>query len=357
MSFKEKYLFIQNKINEELRKFFESELKKVDSFPFNYAKDLLKAMEDFTLRGGKRLRPLLFITSYFGAGGGREEIYKVSCSIELAESFLLVHDDIMDKDIIRRGGETLHIYAQKWFKNNFGEKDKEHCGLSLGILGGDLFSNYSFKPLLSSNFPSNLKLLALEIFIENLEKCYWGQFYDILTTKMDIENVKEDDYLFLVEHKTASYTTVMPLLMGSIFAGKKGEYLEQMKKFGKYLGIAFQIKDDILGVFGDVDKMGKSNLSDLKEGKKTLLVIKAYEKGEEREKDFLKEKLGSGILQEEDLMKFREIFEKTGALEYAEEKAREYIQKAKIVFEKIPFKEEWKDFLNDLMNYIIEREK
>ena len=193
--------------------------------------------------------------------------------------------------------------------------------------------------------------------IENLEKCYWGQFYDILITKMDIENVKEDDYLFLVEYKTASYTTIMPLLMGSIFAGKKGEYLEQMKKFGKYLGIAFQIKDDILGVFGDIDKTGKSNLSDLKEGKKTLLVIKAYEKSKKQEKDFLKEKLGGRNLQEEDLIKFREIFEKTGALEYAEEKAREYIQKAKIVFEKIPFKEEWKDFLNDLMNYIIEREK
>lgn len=257
-------------IDLELKTFLEKKNKNSALIDTNL-KNILLYLKDLNLRGGKRIRGILTIIGYTLFKNYNKEIIKAAVAIELMESFFLIHDDITDNDELRRGSLTLHKALKKKYKN----------GISYALVSADLLSALGNELLTNINFKNKNK--ALQIFNKAITTTCYGQIYDML-----IENktsITESELSKLHELKTAFYTIEAPLKIGAILANASEKDLKLISSFAPPLGKAFQLKDDILGIFGSKSQLGKSPLSDLKQGKKTLLIIKALQKAKKKTKN------------------------------------------------------------------------
>lgn len=305
---------------------------------------ILDFIIDFCTRGGKRMRPILFIKGYESVGGKDiEEITRTSICIELLEAYLLIHDDIIDCDSMRRGGPSFHEMAKEWAK-------EVHFGLSSAIVAGDMLGSLATKVIMESNFSESLKLSALHEFIEAELNCFHGELYDVIIER---EDVSEQEYIRMVDLKTASYTTKAPLVMGAILGNGNTEQIEVLREYGKFLGRAFQITDDILGTFGDKNATGKPVASDIKQGKKTILLLYALRNATPKHIDFLHNSIGNKNLTHHQIEEVRKIFIRTGALEYAKACAAKYAKEATSVLASSNLKKT--EFLTQLTNFIVDR--
>ena len=326
-------------IENELKNFFKKKLKDANFHP--KVLEVLNIIEEYTLRGGKRLRPVLMITGYkLYDGKDENEIIKASCSIELIQSYLLIHDDIIDESDLRRGRPTVH----KIYENLYGERK---FGENMAIIAGDLASIYAEEILNDVNIDENLKYRALIKMASIVETTGYGQVIDVFSSRID--DFGEDELLLLHQYKTAKYTIEGPLILGAILAG--GDDFKMISEYSIPVGIAFQLQDDILGLFGNEETIGKPVTSDLEEGKKTLLILKAMEDG--RYRNYLKNILGKKNIGIKDLEKVREIVTNTGALDYTYSLAKELIRKGINALGDIDSEE--KIFLKEFAEYVIER--
>jgi geranylgeranyl diphosphate synthase type I len=345
VKFKEELQEYKNKIDKKLRYYLELELLNAQKISPENEK-IIQEIINFSLRGGKRIRPILMIKGYEVCGGKvDEEIINASISIELIESFLLIHDDIIDKDDRRRGGKSLHKMITDW-------KRGKHFGISSAIIAGDMLSSLAFKIIIESKFSDHLKLKALQELSTSLLECFHGEFYDVVLEKKDEE---EEELLKMIDLKTGSYTTKAPLIMGGILAGGSDYELSILKTYAHFLGRAFQMVDNILGIVGDPTVTGKPVGSDIKQGKKTLLILYTFKKVNQKERKFLQNAIGNRRLSDEEVVRVRELIRKTGAVEYVKERASRYKERAKEALKKMKHQEKV-TFLYHLADYIVERE-
>ena len=156
--------------------------------------------------------------------------------------------------------------------------------------------------------------------------------------------------------KTAIYTIEGPLHMGAIAAGASDDQLKILSEYAIPLGMAFQLKDDLLGLFGLEEKLGKPVDSDIKEGKKTILILKAMENAGKQQKEFIVNALGNKNITEKELIKLREIIKKTGSLSYSENLAEKLVKKAKDTIKNSDFEKQGKEFFLEIADYIIKRD-
>ncbi len=336
------------RVEDYLREFFK-EKKNLEHWS---SKEACEILEEYTLRGGKRIRAILMIVGYKMMGGEDEdEIIRASSSLELIQSYLLIHDDIMDESELRRGKATVHkIYEEKHLKMGFGGKPKKF-GESMAIILGDLADAYAMQILASSNFPAELKVRAIHKLNEIIEYTGYGQIIDIYSGVVD--DFKEEDLLLLHKYKTARYTIEGPLALGIIMAGKDPAGIE---KFAIPVGVAFQLQDDILGLFGNEEELGKPVTSDLAEGKKTLLIIKALENGNEEDRKIILDALGNPAVTYEQLEMVREVVRRTGSLDYSKNLAEKLVSEAKEALKSMEVvDEEMREFLLWLSDYMIRR--
>ncbi len=352
MRFKNIIKNYKQKIDDELRRFLDKRVRKVDSV--HQAKEMMEHIREFTLRGGKRIRPILMIMGYKACGGKKEkDIIKASLSIELMESFLLIHDDIMDQDELRRGYLTMHKLFESKCIRCYDQK-KDLYGESMAIIAGDILAALGTEPLLDSGFADNLKIKAIEKFNKAIINTCIGQALDIRSNLE--QNVTEEDIRQAYELKTAIYTIETPLQIGGILAGASARQLKQLSMFAMPLGMAFQIHDDILGLFGTREKIGKPVGSDIREGKKTMLIIKAFEECSKKDRDFITSRLGNPKTTKKDIEKIREIIKKTGSFDYSIQLAENLVEKSMRALGKADIEEQGRTFLSDLARYVIERE-
>ena len=332
--------------NSYLKKFFASK-KKVGAKIDKSIVENLDVFEEYTL-GGKKVRGALAVLGYQIAGGKNENaILQVSCGIELLHSFLLIHDDIIDKDELRRGKPTIH-------KSYSGGKN-EHFGISKAIITGDIGAFLGYELIVGSGFSKERITKALSKLNEYLLGTGYGQILDI---ESDYKNrVSWEDILKVRTYKTAYYTFVMPLVVGAIFGGADDKTLSLLEKYGIPVGIAFQLADDILGVFGDPKKSGKSNESDIREGKKTFLFAKALELAKDGDRKFLLKWYGSDKLDKEKITRIREIFTSSGSLDYSQQLAKEKSEKGKKYVLKITRNSQFRKILSSLADFMIYRRK
>src|SRR6185437_2145400 len=215
--------------------------------------------------GGKRLRPVLAVLGDSLFKEDLEKVYKPALAIEVFHNFTLVHDDIMDKAALRRGQETVH---EKWNTN-------------IAILSGDVMLVKSYELLAS--FDSKLLPEALHKFNECAAKVCEGQQLDM--NYEQVSAINEQQYLAMIEKKTAVLLG-FSLELGGMIGGAKEKDLEHLNQLGINLGMAFQLKDDLLDVYGDPEKFGKQVGGDITANKKTFLLVKAMElaKGEDKKK-------------------------------------------------------------------------
>lgn len=336
----------QKKINSEMEKLFDQKIKQSQSI-FKEATETIKILRDINL-GGKRIRPILVNAGYFLAGGkNNKEILKTSLSVEFIHNWFLIHDDIIDQDRLRRNQSSLYAFYQDKMKD-------DHTGISLAIIAGDISAALGYQVFVSSRFPEKLKTKALNIFYETVVNTCHGEMLEVFL-KEDKEKLKEKDILNICKYKTAFYTFVNPLKIGATLAGANDKFLKQIQNFSLPIGIAFQIRDDILGLFAPQEKIGKPVASDIEENQPNLLICKTLNLSKGQDKRDFKKYLGKENLNQKEIEKIRRIVRQSGALDYCQNLAQSLANQAKLSLDKIKADKKEKDFLLAMIDYTVSR--
>nr|CBH37355.1 putative geranylgeranyl pyrophosphate synthetase (GGPP synthetase) (GGPS) [Includes: Dimethylallyltranstransferase; Geranyltranstransferase; Farnesyltranstransferase ] [uncultured archaeon] len=340
----------QAKINERLGWFFDEKIEEASKIS-DYTQEVVVNIKEYTLRGGKRLRPIFLIYGYKCITEDNiDAIIEASISIELMQSYLLIHDDIMDEDELRRGKPTFHIEYENICATLFGDDDTRKFGENIAILAGDLLEAYGIDVLTNSRFKEEYITRALQKYAEIVKNVGYGQILDIMSEKK--KDITEAEILRIHKLKTASYTIENPLQIGAILAGAVEADLAVMSNYGLPLGLAFQIQDDILGLFGTEEKIGKPVGSDIQEGKKTLLILHALSNCSEKEKGIITSALGNADVTMAEIDTIREIVRETGSLDYSKRLVGEKIEEAIHAIERSNFRAEAKEFLVKIADFV-----
>lgn len=345
----------KERIELELKRYLKRKTKEAYAVsPF--CGEMLDAITDITMRGGKRIRAALIYYSYIAHGGKDLEMaMKASMSIELAQTYLLIHDDIIDQDSLRRGGKTIHKIFEKIASERYKSKvSPAHYGRSVAILAGDTACGLSNEIIAELNVAPELIHRSLLELNKMYNKEYYGQLLDINSEL--VENVIRSQVIQVHELKTSPYTFDTPLKLGAILAGASEKSAEQLSRYTIPLGVAFQIQDDILGMFGDEKKIGKSVVSDLREGKRTLLVLDALRKANKQQKEVILKNLGNRSVGVKDLEEVKKVVVDTGSLKESRNLAKKFVEKAIKGIEHLKLVKEGQDFLLQIAGYMVNRE-
>lgn len=336
------------RIDDELSSFFNAKLEEAND---PLTTKIIEMIRDFTMNGGKRVRPLLIVMGHDLFKKSDERVIKASISIELTQSYLLIHDDIMDQSDVRRGKPSFHIEAENRILK--GVPGSKRIAENLAIVAGDLAESYSHEILFDSGLGKKEVLSASDELAKIVETTGYGQLLDIYSSIS--KDFAQEDLMRLHLWKTAKYTIEGPLLMGAKLSGKY-ENLESLSYFGLLLGVAFQLHDDVLGLFGDEKVTGKSIKNDVNEGKKTLLILKAIENSRDEDAEFIKRCLSSGDVSDEDFEALRKIVKESGSYDYSLEIMKKITEKSKEYLRSIEGDEEVKEFLLWFSDFIISRQ-
>ena len=281
--------------------------------------DALMAM----LAGGKKLRPAF---CYWGWRGGLKEgdwnadvddrAMGAASSLEFLQACALIHDDVMDGSDTRRGLPAAHRHFANVHRSHSWLGSPENFGVGAAILLGDLCLSWADQVFLESGMPPAALQRAKPVYDEMRTELMAGQYLDLLEQARGGGSI--DRALQVVRYKSAKYTIERPLHIGAALAGADGRLFEVYSAFGLPLGEAFQLRDDILGVFGDPMETGKPAGDDLREGKRTVLIALATEQADESQLASLRTHLGNPALDEQGVKELREIINQTGALNTAE---------------------------------------
>jgi geranylgeranyl diphosphate synthase type I len=266
-------------------------------------------------------------------------IYRSALSLELLHDFMLVHDDIIDKSLTRRGELSMHEMLNRHLSKY---KNIKFNGEDLTIVIGDVMYALALDAFLSIQEESFRKELALKKLIQAAIFTDSGEFIELLYGTKDIDEITKEDILRIYDFKTANYTFAAPLSMGAILAGADKKQTDTLYKFGIYLGRAFQIKDDIIGLFAKERRIGKSNLTDLQEAKKTILIWYAYNQSGRSGKSTIKSILSKKYVTRNDLLKMRNILQDTATLDYASKEIAALIQKAQTLYSSCKIRQPYK---------------
>lgn len=326
---------IAGQLNIELKRLLQGWRKEIGNTDIK----LLPLVDKFiaSCRGGKRLRGILVVLGYEIGNSKLEnkEIFKIAAAYEITHSSFLAHDDVIDQSPLRRGQPSLYQAL-----------GGNHYGVSQALSLGDAGFFLAMKIISESNFPDEEKKQAMMWFSETMLDTAMGEILD----------VEKGDSLTTAKLKTAKYSVSGPLVLGAILGGESlsSPRLRGIKKFGENLGIAFQIQDDILGVFGSEKEVGKSVTADIEEGKNTLLYNHALQKSNLEQRQRLDKYYGQGS---QGVGEVRRVFMETGALDFAKKEAVKYKTRALRVLPEITKDEKMSEILEQLAESLIERSK
>lgn len=255
--------------------------------------------------GGKRLRPLFCYWGYLAAGRDEDSsIVKAAASLELLHTFAIIHDDVMDRSPLRRGQPATHLAMARG--------GDAHLGVSSAILVGDLALALADVLFSAAGFTPETFVEGYRWYNRMRTEVVTGQYLDVVASRSPV--IDEATVRRIASLKSGGYTVEKPLLIGAALGGASQEIVAVLSAYGMLLGEAFQLRDDVLGVFGDPGVTGKDSDGDLREGKRTLLIARALEAASPDEQVFLAARLGSENLTAEDAERIRGIIRSSGAL-------------------------------------------
>lgn len=242
---------------------------------------LIAALEDFVLRGGKRLRPLFAYWGYRAVTPGSDdpvdpEILKLFSALELLHACALVHDDVIDDSATRRGMPTAHVHFTDLHRDQSWHGSPEQFGRSAAILLGDLSLVWADDIVAGTELPGDGRRRVRRVWSDIRTEVLGGQYLDIVSESSGAESIASA--MNVNTYKTASYTVSRPLQLGAAAAADRPDVQSLFGEFGTDLGVAFQLRDDVLGVFGDPAITGKPSGDDLRSGKRTVLLAEALER-------------------------------------------------------------------------------
>ncbi len=329
-----------------------AEAGKISKIPTELLKRFLA-----TARRGKKIRGALTVLGYEAAGGKNEEaILDASLAIELFHAGILVHDDFMDEDYLRRGLPTLHKQFEEVGRAIKVNTSPLHYGEAMAVNVGDAAYYLSWEKLMNSKFPSELIVAAGKLFADYIIRVVHGQVLDITNTT--IKSMTEEDILKVLRYKAAEYTGVLPMLTGATLGGLVDkDKFAAIKEYGLAFGWAFQIQDDLLGIFGDEEEFGKPVGSDLREGKNTLLMLHLSQHGNLDQRRFQRKVLGNKKITKDDVLKMRQILKAAGSYQYVVDLGWKYVAEGKTQIPLITSDKKLQEILELLIVYMMERVK
>jgi geranylgeranyl diphosphate synthase, type I len=307
---------------------------------------LTDALSDL-LSGGKRLRPAFCYWGFRGAGGtDSDEVMCAAASLELFQACAIVHDDVMDGSDTRRGQPAVHRRFAALHRGEGWLGDPEVFGTGAAILLGDLCLAWSDQMLATCELPPERLSEGHRVYDEMRAELMGGQYLDLLEQARGGGSVERA--LRVARFKSAKYTIERPLHLGARLAGADQEVLTGYSGYGLPLGEAFQLRDDVLGVFGDPAETGKPAGDDLREGKRTALVAMALEAASPAQTAVVRRHLGDPHLSDEGVTALRQVICETGALERVERLVTELVDDALTALEAAPVQQPAREVLRDL---------
>ncbi|HEX7404434.1 MAG TPA: polyprenyl synthetase family protein [Candidatus Nanopelagicaceae bacterium] len=281
-----------------------------------------EAINSFLMDGGKRLRPLFAYCGYLAASGKDDNtIITAVASLELLQACALMHDDLIDASDTRRGKPSIHRRFEAIHENEELSGSATAYGAAAAVLLGDLALVWSDQLLHQSGVPDAALIRALRVHDEMRVELMAGQFLDIHEQALATTSVARS--LKIARFKSAKYTIERPMHFGASLAvadvGIRQTYNEIYSEYGLPLGEAFQLRDDLLGVFGDPTATGKPVGDDLREGKRTVLMAMTHDRADAKEEAVIARYFGDPHLDEVGIDSLRTIISDTGAREHVEE--------------------------------------
>ncbi len=273
--------------------------------------DLYSAASHLIVSGGKRLRPYMVMKSCEMLGGKTKNAINAASAIEMVHNFTLVHDDIMDNDEMRHGVTTVH----------------KKFGMPIAILAGDVLFSKAYQVVSSTNLPSNSVIELVSRLAKSCVDVCEGQLLDISMANSE-KIPSQSQYIKMIEKKTAALFEVS-CAMGAICANAKRKDVSNLSSFGKNLGIAFQITDDLIGVLGDSKVTKKPVGNDLREGKKSLPILLAINHANGENKEIILKAFGNSFATQDDIEKALKIIRRLKIEKTVRRQAQSYAQRAK----------------------------
>ena len=349
---------------------FEDEIENINNSFLDYddnkyvidaVKELIRMNSD-----GKYLRASLIALGYKSFGKDDDRYLPLSLAYETFQTSILIHDDIIDNADLRRGKITIPKSYESRFdlyekKDSFFETRKKHIADSLGICIGDLGFYLASKIVINNYSEDKCFKRLLDLYNKIVINTIKGEIIDVLLPfeeqyKKD-KSSTEDSVIEIYKLKTAWYSIIGPFALGMVLSDAKKEEIEQMEDVLYNLGIAFQIKDDILGIYGNEKEIGKSASSDISEFKQTILYT-YVSKNNDKLLNELNKVYGKEELTEEDIDTVKDIFYKSGAKEYAVSMMESMFEKSRDRLSKIDFlNDTYKNILNGFITYLNLRTK
>ena len=303
---------------------------------------LYSILDEFIARGGKRTRPAMAMLGCEAVGGDPHKALSSGCAIEFFHAAALIHDDIMDSSLLRRGQRCAHILHGEPLAINAGDYA---LGLVCTIVVRD--------PLLDCQ----TKLAVLDVIGEMSERTVEGQALDVGWVRDDVYDLTPDDYLDMALGKTGFYSGIAPLKVGALVGGGTAEEIRALEEFGKNVSIAFQIQDDLLNITGDEQTMGKDYLTDVIESKRTLMVVHCLAAAEPADRERLVALLRlKHDKTREQAGEIVELLCRYGSLDYARDLARSLIAEGCTYLSMVRDSPARK-ILESMAGYFLDREK
>jgi geranylgeranyl diphosphate synthase, type I len=274
---------------------------------------LVEIIRDF-LTGGKRLRPLFCVCGWVAAGGDSDasEVLKVGAALELFHSFALIHDDLMDASDSRRGQPTVHRVLAARADKPGEPAAAEHFGASAAILLGDICMVWSDELLNASGVEPQLLHTARPLIDAMRTEVMAGQYLDVEHADDATSDALERAWR-VIRHKTAAYTVIRPIQIGAALTGADETLLQSCVAYGQPIGEAFQLRDDLLGVFGHPSVTGKPALDDLRAGKRTVLMALTWQRASPAQRATIGRLHGNATLDDDGAEQLRDVIRETGA--------------------------------------------
>lgn len=308
------------------------------------------------LNGGKRLRPLFCYWGWsaaFGVTSHREAVITAASSLEFLQACALIHDDVMDGSDTRRGLPTAHRQFASMHRGSQWLGIPDRFGEGAAILLGDLCLSWADQLLLTSGLPTENLNAAKGVYNEMRTELMAGQYLDLLEQARGGGSVERA--LRVVRYKSAKYTIERPLHIGAALALAPQKVFEAYSGYGLPLGEAFQLRDDILGVFGDPKVTGKPAGDDLREGKRTVLIAIATERANPQQLRSVHELLGDEHLSGSGIDTLRDIIRDTGSLDYTENLISELLERSLTALNGAPLDQTAVTALTDLAHKSVQR--
>ena len=353
MKFIEYMSFYKPKINDAIALIYNRNLKEVKN---SFLKVYYSELRDYFLAGGKRIRPLLCIATFNAFSEKQsDDIIFPSVGVEFLHNASLIHDDIIDKDNFRRGKPAFHYrFRQFHTENNLKKIAAEDYGNSIGIIGGDSAFLLGLKAFFFNNFDNSINFRAIQYYEQAFREIANGVLIEI--DIINKKNLKMEDYIHMVSLKTGALLE-KSILIGANYAKVEEKYKSYLSIYGKNLGIIFQIIDDILGTFGDETTTGKPTDGDIRESKKTCLLIEANNMLKGNDKIRLNELIESINMTQDEVQEVRELFLKAEVIDRSKKLADTYYQEAQTALEKLKpvIHNSELEFYENLLKFVLER--